>query len=272
MSQNYLQVQDILISENEPFKRASDSNFEVAMTVLNSALEIAWIMSTLVPPSSADEPATFYQQWHELVAISGPTVDPECDPYSLTYCRPVLFFGAEGTVGKVGSVKCFPLTNDDKDELVEKQEVQPTINQVSTGDTIPDKEQTEQEEEKFYDAPDTNTTQGSVTLHSASQLEEDSKLETHGNGNNESINDFSQDTPTMAVNDTQGPVQENIGPDMTSLLAKVDESLAELNKRNIPNLLNDKNDYVPSNQQSLNGADIQMGTERDPLKETDVED
>ena len=152
MSQNYLQVQDILLSESEPFKLACDSNFELAMTVLNSALEIAWIMSSLVPPSSADEPTTFYQQWHELVAISGPTVDPECDPYSLTYCRPVLFFGAEGTVGKVGSVKCFPLTNDDKHELLEKQEVQPTINQVSTGDTIPDKEQTEQEEEKFYDA------------------------------------------------------------------------------------------------------------------------
>ena len=57
---------------------------ELAKAVLNSALNIAWIMSTLVPPSSADEPTTFYLQWHQIVNIPDPSVHPERDPCSLT--------------------------------------------------------------------------------------------------------------------------------------------------------------------------------------------
>ena len=36
-------------------------------------------------------------------------MNPETDPnYKLVYCRPILFFGAEGTIGKPGAVKCLP--------------------------------------------------------------------------------------------------------------------------------------------------------------------
>ena len=135
-------------------------------------------------------------------------MDPECDPYSLTYCRPVLFFGAEGTVGKVGSVKCFPLTNVDQFEIVEEQQVQQPIDQSGTGDTVlekSDKDQTEQEEDKFYDAVNESdmlqehTTAGSVTLHQDSQLEVDNKLETPTNSsdNKESSHNVSQDSLNM---------------------------------------------------------------------------
>ena len=171
-----MQVQEILKSESEPFKHACDSNLELAKAVLNSALNIAWIMSTLVPPSSADKPTTFYSQWHEIITIFGPTVDPECDPYYLTYCRPVLFFGAEGTVGKVGSVKCFPLTNNDQFEIVEEQQVQQPIDQSSTGDTVlenlwSDKDQTEHEEDKLYDpVNESGTLQEHTTAGSAPGL------------------------------------------------------------------------------------------------------
>ena len=237
-------------------------------------------MSTLVPPSSADEPTTFYSQWHEIVAISDPTVDPECDPYSLTYCRPVLFFGAEGTVGKVGSVKCFP---DDQFEIVEEQQVQQPIdpsNQSATDDTIPeksDKELTEQEEDKFYDAvngSDTlqeHTTTGSVTLHPASQLEVDNKLETPDNGseNNESIHNVAQDILVVdSITNTPGPDQANSEPDTTNNLpAQVAEVLVdELDVSKLPKLdMSRANDYVPSKQLSSansNGADH---TESKPL-------
>ena len=74
---------------------------------MESAIELAWIMSTLLPPSSACKPTVYYQEWQELVTTSDSTVNPETDPnYKLVYCRPILFFGAEGTVGKPGAVKC----------------------------------------------------------------------------------------------------------------------------------------------------------------------
>ena len=77
--------------------------------VLESAIELAWIMSTLLPPSSACKPTVYYQEWQELVTTSDSTVNPETDPnYKLVYCRPILFFGAEGTIGKPGAVKCLP--------------------------------------------------------------------------------------------------------------------------------------------------------------------
>ena len=65
-------------------------------------------MGTLVPPAVFHEPANYHREWHELVSTSETDVDPETDEYQLTYCRPVMFFGAEGTVGKVGAVKCLP--------------------------------------------------------------------------------------------------------------------------------------------------------------------
>ena len=74
---------------------------------MESAIELAWTMSTLLPPSSACKPTVYHQEWQELVATSDSTVNPETDTdYKLVYCRPVLFFGAEGTVGKPGAVKC----------------------------------------------------------------------------------------------------------------------------------------------------------------------
>ena len=76
---------------------------------MESAIELAWIMSTLLPPSSACKPTVYYQEWQELVTTSDSTVNPETDPnYKLVYCRPILFFGAEGTIGKPGAVKCLP--------------------------------------------------------------------------------------------------------------------------------------------------------------------
>ena len=238
-------------------------------------------MSTLVPPSSADEPTIFYSQWHEIVAISGPTVDPECDPYSLTYCRPVLFFGAEGTVGKVGSVKCFPLTNDDQFEIVQEQQLQQSIdqsNQSDTGDTIlekSDKDQSEQEEDKFYDAvneSDTlqeHTTAGSVTPHPASQLEVDN-TPTNSSDDKESSHNVSQDILNMlvkSITNTPGPDQATSKPDTTnSLPAQVAEVLVdELDVSKLPKLdMSKANDYVPSKQLSStnsNRADHEIETE-----------
>ena len=72
---------------------------------MESAIELAWIMSSLLPPSSACKPTVYYPEWHESTWDS--TVNPETNTdYKLVYCRPVLFFGAEGTVGKPGAVKC----------------------------------------------------------------------------------------------------------------------------------------------------------------------
>ena len=101
-----------MITEHEPFRHAFVSNPDVAEAILESAIELAWIMSTLLPPSSAYKPTVYYPEWQELVTTSGSTVNPETDTetdYKLIYCRPVLFFGAEGTVGKPGAVKCLPV-------------------------------------------------------------------------------------------------------------------------------------------------------------------
>ena len=96
-----------MLSECECFRHALNSNPDVAGAVLESAIELAWIMSTLLPPSSACEPTVYYPEWQELVTTSDSTVNPETDTdYKLVYCRPILFFGAEGTVGKPGAVKC----------------------------------------------------------------------------------------------------------------------------------------------------------------------
>ena len=77
---------------------------------MESAIELAWIMSTLLPPSSACKPTVYYPEWQEVVTTSDFTVNPETDTdYKLVYCRPVLFFGAEGTVGKPGAVKYLPV-------------------------------------------------------------------------------------------------------------------------------------------------------------------
>ena len=99
-----------MLSECEHFRHALNFNPDVAEAVLESAIELAWIMSSLLPPSSACEPTVYYKEWQELVTTSeslGSTVNPETDTdYKLVYCRPVLFFGAEGTVGKPGTIKC----------------------------------------------------------------------------------------------------------------------------------------------------------------------
>ena len=99
-----------MITEHESFRLAFVSNSDVAEAILESAIELAWIMSTLLPPSSAYKPTVYYPEWQELVTTSGSTVNPETDTnYKLIYCRPILFFGAEGTVGKPGAVKCLPV-------------------------------------------------------------------------------------------------------------------------------------------------------------------
>ena len=104
----YMQVQKLL-SECQCFRHALNSNPDVAEAVLESAIELAWIMSTLLPPSSACKPTVYYPEWQELVTTSDSIVNLETDTdYNLVYCRPVLFFGAEGTVGKPGAVKCLP--------------------------------------------------------------------------------------------------------------------------------------------------------------------
>ena len=119
----YLQVKKLL-SEHEPFRYAFDSRPDIAEVVLESAIELAWIMSTLLPPASACEPTVYYQEWQELVTTLDSTVNPETDTaYKLIYCRPVLFFGAEGTIGKPGAVKCLPLPQvcGDEAKTTEKQ-------------------------------------------------------------------------------------------------------------------------------------------------------
>ena len=70
-----LQVQKLL-SECECFRHALNSNPDVAEAVLESAIELAWIMSTLLPPSSAYKSTVFYQEWQELVTTS----DYQCEP------------------------------------------------------------------------------------------------------------------------------------------------------------------------------------------------
>ena len=75
--------------------------------ILESADDNAWKMSTLFPPAVFHEPEQYHKEWHEFVG-SGTNVDPKTDEYRLTYCRPVMFFGAKGTVEKVGAVKCLP--------------------------------------------------------------------------------------------------------------------------------------------------------------------
>ena len=72
--------------------------------VLESAVNIAWVMNTLVPPASFHQPEEFNDEWHEILAPTSEDENPECD-YELVYCRPILFFGAEGTIEKVGAVK-----------------------------------------------------------------------------------------------------------------------------------------------------------------------
>lgn len=91
---------------NESFGDALETHPEVIGDVLESAVEIAWVMGTLVPPAVFHEPQEYHKEWHDLIAIQNAEVDPESDDCHLMYCRPILFFGAEGTVGRMGSVKC----------------------------------------------------------------------------------------------------------------------------------------------------------------------
>ena len=98
------QVFQELQNKNISFKTAYEANPQGMDDVLDSAVNISWVMNTLVPPASFHQPEEFHDEWHEIVASTSEDEDPECD-YELVYCRPVLFFGAEGTVGKVGSVK-----------------------------------------------------------------------------------------------------------------------------------------------------------------------
>ena len=126
-----------MLSECEHFRHALNSNPDVAEAVLESAIELAWIMSTLLPPSSACEPPVYYQEWQELVTTSGSldsTVTPENNTdYKLIYCRPVLFFGAEGTVGKPGAVKCFPV----KPLLLQTIGNEPELSQLNSQKLLP---------------------------------------------------------------------------------------------------------------------------------------
>ena len=62
-----LQVQKLL-SECECFRHAFNSNPDVTEAILESAIELAWIMSTLLPHSSACKPTVYYPEWQELVA------------------------------------------------------------------------------------------------------------------------------------------------------------------------------------------------------------
>ena len=93
-----------LQNKNGSFRNAHEAKPREMDSVLESAVNIAWVMNTLVPPASFHQPEEFHDEWHEIVASTSEDEDPECD-YELVYCRPVLFFGAEGTVGKVGAVK-----------------------------------------------------------------------------------------------------------------------------------------------------------------------
>ena len=102
-----MQVYLELLKECDSFKTAYEANQEGVQSILDNAINIAWVMNTLVPPASFHEPEQYHEEWHELVTSSDGTseMDLESD-YKLDYCRPILFFGAEGTVGKVGAVKC----------------------------------------------------------------------------------------------------------------------------------------------------------------------
>ena len=95
-----------MLKECKSFKTAYETNQEGVQDILDSAINIAWVMNTLVPPASFHEPEQYHPEWHELVTSSDETFEIDLESgYKLDYCRPILFFGAEGTVGKVGAVK-----------------------------------------------------------------------------------------------------------------------------------------------------------------------
>ena len=146
----HMQVFQELQDENSSFKTAYEANPQGMDDVLDSAVNIAWVMNTLVPPAGFHQPEEYHDEWHEMVASTSEDEDPECD-YELVYCRPVLFFGAEGTVGKVGAVKrkkvawadhtiCNPLLQSahsvpgDQQASVELQCMQSNLNSQAASD------------------------------------------------------------------------------------------------------------------------------------------
>ena len=94
-------------------------------------------MSTLVPPAVEHAPTVYQSEWHDIVKSEDSVEDPAHDEHQLVYCRPILFFGAEGTVGKEGAVKCLPVT--DETGLQSQTDCATTFHDRSSSPAIDDK-------------------------------------------------------------------------------------------------------------------------------------
>ena len=96
-----------MIKSCQEFEQAlgGRDSHDAIQSLVSGAVTIAWNMVTLTPPALLWEPPMYSEHWHDKQSKAEWKVEAG-EHFDLVYFRPVLLYGADGTLGHRGSVGC----------------------------------------------------------------------------------------------------------------------------------------------------------------------